>query len=306
MRGQPLAEDLRTGVREDLATLRDHGITPTLGTVLMSDDDADKAFMNRKHELCEKAGIPTKRVDIPPNESAEELYRTVERLGADDDVTSLFVQVPLPDHIEASAVRNRVPPTKDIDCFAPENLGRLVVGDPWVTPVTPAAVLQLLAGYDIETRGKDVVVIGRNTAICKPLANLFLAHGPGGDATVTICHTATTDLAAKTQRADILVTAAGVPRLVDGAMISDGVSIIDISVNRIDLDTEKGYELVGDVDFESAKVKASAITPVPGGVGPLTLTLILRNIVDVTARQAGLKAALLESDSERCDWAWSQ
>ncbi len=262
----------------------------------MSDNDADKAFMNRKHELCEAAGIPTKRVDIPPDKPAEELYRAVERLGADDDVTSLFVQVPFPDHVNTNAIRDRVPPTKDIDCFAPENLGRLVIGDPRVTPATPTAVLQLLAAYDIKTRGQDVVVIGRNTAICKPLTNLLLAHGPSGDATVTVCHTATTDLAAKTHSADILVTAAGVPRLVDGSMVSGGVSIIDISVNRVDSDTKKGYELVGDVDFESAKEKASAITPVPGGVGPLTLTLILRNIVDVTARQAGVKASFLEND----------
>ncbi len=292
MWGQPLAEDLRAGVREDLATLRDQGIRPTLGTVLMSDDNADEAFMDRKHELCEAAGIPTKRVDIRPDEPAEVLYRTVERLGADDDVTSLFVQVPLPDHVNASAIRDRVPPVKDIDCFAPENLGRLVVGDSWVTPATPAAVLRLLEAYCIETVGKDVVVVGRNTAICKPLANLFLARGPGGDATVTVCHTATTDLAAKTRRADILVTAAGVPHLVDESMVSAGVSVVDISVNRIRADTEKGYELVGDVDFESVKEKASAITPVPGGVGPLTLVLILRNIVDVTARQAGIKVAL--------------
>jgi methylenetetrahydrofolate dehydrogenase (NADP+) / methenyltetrahydrofolate cyclohydrolase len=292
MWGQPLAEDLRAEVRADLATLRDQGVKPTLGTVLMSDDDTDEAFMDRKHERCEAAGISTKRVDIPSDEPAEVLYRTVERLGADSDVTSLFVQVPLPDHVNASAIRDRVPPAKDIDCFAPKNLGRLVVGDPWVIPATPTAVLRLLEAYGIETVGKDVVVVGRNTAICKPLANLFLARGSGGDATVTVCHTATADLAAKTRRADILVTAAGVPHLVDESMVSAGVSVVDISVNRIRADTEKGYELVGDVDFESVKEKASAITPVPGGVGPLTLVLILRNIVDVTARQAGIEVAL--------------
>ncbi|WP_227378211.1 tetrahydrofolate dehydrogenase/cyclohydrolase catalytic domain-containing protein [Haladaptatus halobius] len=271
----------------------------------MSDNDAVKAFMDRKHELCEAAGVPTKRVDIPPDKPAEELYRAVERLGAAADVTSLFVQVPFPDHVNANAIRDRVPPAKDIDCFAPENLERLVIGDPRVTPVRPAAVLQLLAAYDINTRGQDVVVIGRNTAICKSLANLLLAHGPSRDATVTICHTATTDLAAKTRNADILVTAAGVPQLVDGSMVSGGAPIIDISVNRVDADTEKGYELVGDVDLVSAKEKASAITPVPGGVGPLTLTLILRTIVDVTARQAGVKAALLVNDRYQSNWAWS-
>jgi methylenetetrahydrofolate dehydrogenase (NADP+)/methenyltetrahydrofolate cyclohydrolase len=292
MWGDPLAENLRAAVNEDLDALRDHGVTPKLATVLMSDDEADKAFMDRKHDLCEDAGVPTERIDVPPDAPATELYRTIERAATDDDVTALFVQVPLPDHVDPAAVRSRVPPEKDIDCFAPENLGRLVGGTPRVTPPTPAAVLRLLAAYDVETAGRDVVVVGRNTAICKPLANLLLARGSHGDATVTVCHTATTDLSAKTRGADVLVTAAGAPRLVDEAMVSDGVAVVDISVNRVGADTEGGYDLVGDVEFESVEEKASAITPVPGGVGPLTLALILRNVVDVTARQAGVEAAI--------------
>jgi len=172
------------------------------------------------------------------------------------------------------------------------NLGRLVGGDPFVVPATPAAVLALLAAHDVETAGRDVVVVGRTTAICRPLANLLLGRGPGGDATVTVCHTATRDLAAKTRGADVLVTAAGVPRLVDASMVSPGVTVVDVSANRIETGAGDGYEVVGDVDFESVAGIADAITPVPGGVGPLTLASLPRNVVDVTAKAAGVESVL--------------
>lgn len=294
MRGTPPSEAVHTTVRENLDNLRNAGVSPTLGTVLMSDDDGDVAFMNLKHERCNEAGIPTKRIDIPPDASPEKLYRSIERLGDDDEVTALFVQTPFPEHVDVAAIRDRVPPAKDIDCFAPENLGRLVAGHPRVTPPTPMAVRYLLAAYGIETTGQHVVVVGRTTAICKPLANMFLVRGPHGDATVTICHTATRELAAVTSDADILVTAAGVPNLVDESMVSAGVTIVDISVNRVETDTDRDYELVGDVDFESVRAKARAITPVPGGVGPLTLAFVLNNIVEVTARQVGVEITSVE------------
>jgi methylenetetrahydrofolate dehydrogenase (NADP+)/methenyltetrahydrofolate cyclohydrolase len=292
--GAPLATDLRADVREDLDALADGGVTPHLGTVLMSDDDAATAFMDRKHEVCADFGIPTTRVDVAPDAPAADLYAAVERLAADDEVTAVFVQVPFPDHVDAGAVRERVPAAKDVDCFAPANLGRLVAGDPRITPVTPAAVLHLLREYDVPTAGRDAVVVGRTTAICRPLANLLLARGPDGDATVTVCHSRTADLAAKTRAADIVVTAAGTPRLVDGTMLSAGVAVVDVSVNRVPDTTKRGYKLVGDVDYESAKAKAGAITPVPGGVGPLTVAFLLRNVVTVTARQAGLQDGITD------------
>jgi len=297
LRGRPLADDIVASVRSDLDYLRSHGVAPTLGTVLMSDDEAAVSFMDRKHERCQEIGVATKRIDCAPDEPAGALYDAVERLADDDEVTALFVQVPLPDHVDAARVRERVPPEKDVDCFAHENLGRLVSGDPRVVPATTAAVFRLLEGYDIETPGSDAVVVGRTNAIGKPVANRLLARGGRGDATVTVCHTATADLAAVTRRADILVTAAGTPHLVDGSMVSSGVAVVDVSVNRVPEDTERGYELVGDVDAESVGEKASAITPVPGGVGPLTLACMLRNIVDLAARQAGLDPAEL-GDSE--------
>jgi methylenetetrahydrofolate dehydrogenase (NADP+)/methenyltetrahydrofolate cyclohydrolase len=290
MRGTALAASMRTRVRRAVETLADVGATPTLGTVLMSSDPAATSYMDRKHAAAAELGIETSRVDVDPDEPAATLYRAVETLADDDAVTALFVQTPLPTHVDPGAVRERVPASKDVDCFAPENLGRLVGGDPWITPATAGAVLRLFDAYDVTTAGRDVVVVGRTTAICKPLANLLLA--PGRDGTVTVCHSRTQGLAEQTRRADVLVTAAGEPGLVDGSMLSEGVSVVDISVNRVAADTENGYELVGDVDFESAEGKVRAITPVPGGVGPLTMSSLLRNVADVTARAAGVDAAL--------------
>lgn len=262
-------------------------MSPCLGTVLVSEDPGATAFMDRKHEECEALGIPTKRVDLAPEVPAQRVYDAVERLATDDAVTALFVQVPLPPHVQEAAVRARVPPEKDVDCFAPKNLGRLVAGDPWIVPPTTAAVLELLGAHDVATAGQDVVIVGRTTAICKPLANL-LRRGPEGDATVTVCHTATRNLGAKTRDADILVTAAGAPDLVNASMVSSGVTVVDVSVNRVASGDGAGHQLVGDVEFDAVEPVADAITPVPGGVGPLTLAFILRNVVDVTARAAGV------------------
>lgn len=289
--GEDLAETIRTDVLDYLGVLRDHGVTPMLGTVMMSDDAAATRFMDRKHDLCDRHGIATKRVDIAPDAPASECYEAVEQVGSDSDVTALFVQAPLPDHVDITEVRERVPVAKDIDCFNPENVGRLVTGAPRVRPVTPLAVRRLLSEYGISTAGRDVVLVGRNTFIGKPLANMLLEKGPEGDATVTVCHTATTDLAAKTNAADILITAAGVPHLIDASMVSPGTTVVDISVNRVETADGSEVELVGDVDFESVAETVERITPVPGGIGPLTLALILHNIVDVTARQAGVDEA---------------
>jgi methylenetetrahydrofolate dehydrogenase (NADP+)/methenyltetrahydrofolate cyclohydrolase len=288
--GEPVAESWRATVTDGLDALRAAGAEPALGTVLMSDDDAARRFMDRKHERCAELGIPTRRVDLPADAPAERCYRAVADLAAADDVTALFVQAPLPDHVDVGAVRERVPPAKDVDCFAPANLGRLVAGEPRVTPATPAAVLRLLDAHDVSVAGREAVVVGRTVAICRPLAALLLDR----DATVTTCHSRTADLAAHTRRADLLVTAAGTPGLVDGSMLSPGVVAVDISANRVATDSEPGYELVGDIDFESAKPKAGAITPVPGGVGPLTMVSLLANVVAVTARQAGVESPFRE------------
>lgn len=233
--------------------------------------------MDRKHDLCEEIGIDTRRLDLPADAPPERVYRAVEDLGADPAVTALFVQAPLPGGVDEAAVRERIPPAKDVDCFAPANVGRLVAGDPRVRPVTSLAVGRLLDAYDIEVAGQDAVVVGRTTAIGTPIAGLLCRR----DATVTVCHSHTRDLGAKTRAADLLVTAAGTPGLVDGSMVADGAVIVDVSANRVA--GEDGTAVVGDVDAASVGETAAALTPVPGGVGPLTMAYLLHNVVTVSA-----------------------
>mgnify|MGYP006290083853 FL=1 len=282
--GDPVAADVRDDVASRVRDLRDRGTVPTLGTVLMSDDAGDARFMDLKHDACEDVGIETRDERLAPDDPAADLYRTVEDLADDDAVDALFVQAPLPEHVETNAVRRRVDPLKDVDCFHPENLGRLVGGDPRFVPATPAAVRRLLAAHDVELDGEHVVVVGRSDVIGKPLANLLLQDEPGGNATVTVCHSHTSDLASVTRRGDVVVTACGVPELVDGSMLSSGVVVVDVSANR--RQTGDGdVEVVGDVDFESARSVAAAVTPVPGGVGPMTRAALLGNVALAAERR---------------------
>jgi methylenetetrahydrofolate dehydrogenase (NADP+)/methenyltetrahydrofolate cyclohydrolase len=277
--GRLSGDDPATALRREalaaVGACREAGVDPCLGTLLVSDDEGATAFMDRKHDRCAEVGIDTRRVDLPADAPAERVYRALEELAADPDVTALFVQVPLPDHVDEAAVRERVPPEKDVDCFAPANLGRFVAGDPRVHPVTTLAVGRLLSAYDVAVAGRDAVVVGRTTAIGTPLARLLCRR----DATVTVCHSRTRDLGAKTRDADLLVTAAGTPGLVDGSMVSAGVVVVDVSATRV----AEGTAVVGDVDAESVAEKAAAMTPVPGGVGPVTMAALLHNVAMVSA-----------------------
>jgi methylenetetrahydrofolate dehydrogenase (NADP+)/methenyltetrahydrofolate cyclohydrolase len=290
LHGEPVAATLRAEGRERIAALGERGRVPTLATVVMSDDPTDERFVELKHDACDEVGIETRDCRLAPDAPAAELYETVERLSAAAAVDAVFVQVPLPDRVSIPEVRRRIAPEKDVDCFHPENVGRLVAGDPRFVPATPAAVRRLLAAYEIPTAGQDVVIVGRSDAIGKPLANLLIQKGSGGDATTTVCHSRTEDLAAKTRRADVVMTACGVPELVDGSMLSPGVVVVDVSANRRSKSGDAGEfdgELVGDVDFESAAEKASAITPVPGGIGPVTLAALLGNVVRAAEWRSG-------------------
>lgn len=294
--GEPVAAEIREAVRDQVRELEEQGTVPTLGTVLMSDDPGDERFMDLKHAACDDVGIVTRDVRLDPTEPAERLHRTVDDLCADPEVHSLFVQIPLPDHVETTDVRRRIDPQMDVDCFHPENLGRLVDDDPRFVPATPAAVLRLLAAYDVPTEGKDVTIVGRSNVIGKPLANLLIRDAAQGNATVTVCHSKTQDLSEKTRRADIVVTACGVPELIDGSMLSPGVVVIDVSANRQAGTDDRDAEVVGDIEFESAKEKANAITPVPGGVGPVTLAALLQNVVRAAERQTADKINRDETD----------
>ncbi|MFC7046128.1 bifunctional methylenetetrahydrofolate dehydrogenase/methenyltetrahydrofolate cyclohydrolase [Halobacteriaceae archaeon GCM10025711] len=283
--GNAVADRIRTDLQDSIDTLVDAGVTPGLATVLMSDDGASETYVSMKQKACEEVGINGLHYELDPDAPAEELFSTIDELNADPDVHGILVQMPVPDHVDKREVLQRIDPEKDVDGFHPENVGRLVAGNARFKPCTPHGVQKLLEDAGVDPDGKDVVVLGRSDIVGKPMTNLLIQKAQGGNATVTVCHSHTENLAEKTRQADVVIAAAGVPELVDGSMLNDGVTVIDVGVNRVDADNEKGYELVGDVDFDSAKEKASAITPVPGGVGPMTITMLLYN----TVKAAGIQ-----------------
>ena len=280
--GDAVAADVRDEVRAAVEELAAEGVTPTLATVLMGTDPASETYVSLKQEDCEAVGIEARDVRIDGDAPADELYETVADLNDDPSVHGVLVQQPLPDHVDDDGIVRAVDPRKDVDGFHPENLGLLMRGNARYVPCTPLGVQRLLVEADVETEGADVVVVGRSTIVGKPLANRLLARDDSGNATVTVCHSRTEDLTAKLRAADVVVAAVGVPELVDGSMIREGATVVDVGINRV----ERGGEsmLVGDVDFESAREAAGAITPVPGGVGPMTRAMLLVN----TVRAAGL------------------
>ena len=283
--GNEVAQSIRDDLGDAIATLESEGVTPALATVLMSDDPASETYVSMKQDDCEEVGIEALDIELSPDADAEELYDTIDELNADDAVNGILVQMPVPDHVSDREVLRAIDPRKDVDGFHPENVGRLVAGDARYKPCTPHGIQKLIESAGVDTEGKDAVVVCRSDIVGKPMANLLIQKAPGGNATTTVCHSRTDDLAAKTRDADILVAAAGVPEMIDGEMVKDGATVIDVGINRVETDTEKGYELVGDVDFESAKDKAGAITPVPGGVGPMTRAMLLYNTVKATGLQ---------------------
>ncbi|WP_049899711.1 bifunctional 5,10-methylenetetrahydrofolate dehydrogenase/5,10-methenyltetrahydrofolate cyclohydrolase [Halococcus agarilyticus] len=286
LRGEPVAAEIRADVHDRVRELDERGVTPTLATVLMSDDPADERFVELKHAACRDLDIASQDVRIDPGAPAERLHHTVDRLCADPEIDGVFVQIPLPDHVALAGVRRRLDPTKDVDSLSFANLGRLVRDDPRYLPATPAAVRRLLTAHEIPIAGEDIAIVGRSAIVGKPLANLLLQKCPDGNATVTVCHSRTSDLGSVTRRADVVVTAVGVPGLVDGSMLSPGVTVVDVSANRVESGSEGSTEVVGDVDFESAESVAGAITPVPGGVGPVTLAMLVANVARAAERQA--------------------
>ncbi len=290
--GEAVAAEVRDGLRDGVERLADAGARPTLATVLMSPDPASETYVSMKQQDCEDLGIDARDVELDLDEPAERLFETMDDLNDDPAVNGLLVQSPVADQVDYREVLERIDPRNDVDAFQPENVGRLVAGYPRFKPCTPHGIQRLLDATGVDPEGKDAVVVGRSRIVGKPMANLLMGKADGGNATVTVCHSRTGDLAAKTREADILVAATGVPELVDGSMLTEGVVVVDVGVNRVDADTEKGYELVGDVDFESAREKASAITPVPVGVGPMTRAMLLYNTVMAASRQVDVAVDL--------------
>jgi methylenetetrahydrofolate dehydrogenase (NADP+)/methenyltetrahydrofolate cyclohydrolase len=284
--GNAVAEEVREGLRGAIETLTDVGHRPGLATVLMSEDGASATYVSMKQRDCEELGIQSFHVEVDVDAPAQELYDTVTDLNENDEVDGILVQHPVADHVDYDEVVRRIDPGKDVDGFHPKNVGRLVRGDPRFRPCTPHGVQVLLENAGVETGGADAVVVGRSNIVGKPLANLLARKADDGNATVTLCHSRTRDLAAKTREADIVVAAAGVPELVDGSMLSEGATVIDVGYNRVN------GEAVGDVAYESATEVAGAITPVPGGVGPMTRAMLMYNTVKAASQRSGVESDL--------------
>ncbi len=277
--GKKVAADIRAELKTKIDKLKTEGKTvPGLVTILVGEDPASKVYVRMKHKACEEVGINSKAEVLDANISEDELLKLIEQYNNDPLFHGILVQLPLPKHINEDAVIEAISPGKDVDGFHPINVGNMVIGKETFFPCTPHGVVELLKRYDIETKGKHVVVVGRSNIVGKPVANLLLQKKEGANAIVTICHSAAKDLSYFTKQADILIAAIGRPEFIKEEMVKDGCVVIDVGVNRVDdPGSKKGYKLVGDVDFENVSKKASFITPVPGGVGPMTIAMLLKN-----------------------------
>lgn len=285
--GTAVATAVRADVARDVAALKALGVTPGLTVVIVGEDPASQTYVAAKERASLEAGMKGETIRLPATTPQAELEALIDRLNADDTVHGILVQSPLPRHMDANTVVRRILPEKDVDGFHPVNVGKLLIGEKdGFAPCTPAGVQELLVRYGVETSGKEVVVVGRSNIVGKPMAALLVQPGAGGDCTVTVCHSRTKDLAFHTRRADIVIAALGKPETITGDMIRPGAVVIDVGISRVPDDrTPRGYRLVGDVHFESAARVAAFITPVPGGVGPMTIAMLLKNTVRA-ARQA--------------------
>ncbi len=287
--GTEIARQISEEVKAEVADLESrHGIVPGLATVLVGDDPASQVYVAGKAKACANLGIYSERHDLPGNTSEKALLELVEKLNKDPKIHGILVQSPPPPHINESRVIFAINPDKDVDGFHPVNVGRMVIGEPGFLPCTPHGVQVLLERSGVRTEGADVVVVGRSNIVGKPVANIMLQKAKGANSTVTICHSATKDIADHTRRADIIIAAIGKPKFITADMVKEGVVVIDVGVNEIGKTPEGKRILVGDVDFEGVKEKASAITPVPGGVGPMTIVMLMSNTVRAAKMAAGL------------------
>jgi len=286
--GTAIGKQIRSELKAEVEDLRAKGITPGLTVVLVGEDPASHVYVRMKGKAADELGMKSDTVRLPAETPEAELLALLDRLNADRAVHGILVQLPLPKPMDSSKVLLRMKPEKDVDGFHPVNVGKLVIGDrTGFRPCTPAGVQELLVRSGADPSGKHVVVVGRSLIVGRPVANILMQKAPGANATVTVAHTGTRDLASITRQGEILVVAAGRPEVIRGDMIRPGAVVIDVGVNRVDDPAaEKGYRLVGDVNFREAVEVASQITPVPGGVGPLTIALLMRNTVQAARQQA--------------------
>jgi len=282
IKGSEISKQIKEELKQEIANIKENNnIMPGLATVLVGENEASKVYVGAKEKACKELGIYSERIDLPADTKESDLLVLIERLNKEPKIHGILVQLPLPKHINETNVLYAIDPSKDVDGFHPVNIGKMMLGAPCFLPCTPHGILELLKRSNTDMNGAEVVVVGRSNIVGKPVANMLLQKN-GGNATVTICHTGTKDIPSHTRRADILIVAVGKPKAITADMVKEGVVVIDVGVNRL----ETG--LVGDVDFDSVKEKARAITPVPGGVGPMTIVMLMKNTVQSAKMHAGL------------------
>ena len=278
--GKDVSSSVYKGLSERIHALREKGITPGLAVVLVGEDPASQVYVRSKTRTFKKLDLFTQTYRLPKDTSQDELLGLIKELNNDNSYHGILVQLPLPKHIESDKVINAIDPKKDVDGFHPENAGLLAIGRPRFIPCTPKGIMRILEQYKIDLNGKHVVVVGRSNIVGRPISILTSMKMDGANATTTICHSGTPNIQYHTKTADVIIVALGVPSFLDHEMIKKDAVVIDVGINRIDADNQKGYKLVGDADWQSLEKKASAATPVPGGVGPMTIAMLVENTVE--------------------------
>jgi len=288
--GTEVAREIREELKREVAELKEkHNVTPGLVTILVGEDPASVSYVTAKQKTSHELGFYSIQDNQPADMAEDELLKLIDKYNTDPKIHGILVQLPLPKHIDEGKVLYAIDPRKDVDGFHPVNVGKLMIGEPDYLPCTPAGIQQLLIRSGAKIEGAEVVVVGRSNIVGKPIANILLQKREGANATVTVCHTRTKDMASHTRRADILIVAAGKPKAITADMVREGTVVIDVGVNRIGKTPEGKAILCGDVDFEAVREKASAITPVPGGVGPMTITMLMMNTVKAAKLAAGIR-----------------
>ncbi len=288
--GNEIAAQIREEIKQETAQLKEaSNVVPGLVTILVGQNPASVSYVTAKQKASRELGFYSLQDNQPPDVAETDLLALIEKYNQDPKIHGILVQLPLPEHINETKILYAIDPRKDVDGFHPVNVGKLMIGAADYLPCTPAGIQQLLMRTGVETSGAEVVVVGRSNIVGKPIANILLQKQKGANATVTICHTGSKDIAFHTRRADILIVAAGKPNAITADMVKEGAVVIDVGVNRIGMTAEGKARLCGDVDFASVKEKAGAITPVPGGVGPMTITMLMKNTVKAAKFAAGIK-----------------
>jgi methylenetetrahydrofolate dehydrogenase (NADP+)/methenyltetrahydrofolate cyclohydrolase len=289
--GKRIAADVRSEIRARAIELKAEGVVPGLAFILVGDDPASAVYVRSKGQACEEAGFHSVTERLPATTSQDEILKLIEEFNADERIHGILVQLPLPEQIDEDTILSAIDPAKDVDGFHPVNAGRLAAGQDCFVPCTPFGVREMLIREGIETRGRHAVVVGRSNIVGRPMASLLLRYGQGGDATVTVCHSKTADLGAATRLGDIVIVAVGRAQMVTREMVRPGAVVIDVGINRVPDPAKPGKtKLVGDVDFDGVSQVASAITPVPGGVGPMTIAMLLSNTLKAAESAAAARS----------------